>query len=98
MQLEPKPRLTMVHTSVDADGGPLSLITRLWSRRAASRCSLCPDCSARPMVFASACVVSTPGFIGNDEAAMHRLDVEGGDEVVWSGGESLWAELVEDEA
>lgn len=99
MPHQPKPRLTMVDTTVGADGQPLSRITRLWSHRAASKCSLCPGCSARPMLFASVCVVSTLGFIGNEEAATHRLDVEDGDEVVWAnGGETLWAELVEDEA
>jgi hypothetical protein len=99
MPHQPRPRLTMVDVVVGADGRPTSLITRLWSRRAASKCSLCPGCSALPMVFASVCVVSTLGFIGNDEAATHRLDVEDGDQVVWSnGGEALWAEPVEDEA
>ena len=99
MPHEPKPRLTMVDTTVGDDGQPISLITRLWARRDASKCSLCPSCSARTMTFASSCVVSTRGFIGNEEAASHRFDVEDGDEVVWAnGGETLWAELVEDEA
>ncbi|WP_165253346.1 hypothetical protein [Paludisphaera soli] len=98
MPHQPQPRLTMVDTTVGVDG-PISLITRIWSRRSASHCTLCPACSARPMLFASVCVVSTLGFIGNDEAATHRLDVEDGDKAVWSnGGETSWAELVEDEA
>ena len=78
MPHQPTPRLTMVDAVVGADGEPVSRITRIWSRRAASRCTLCPGCSARPMLFASACVVSTPGIIGNEEAAMHRLDVSQG--------------------
>lgn len=99
MSHQPLPRLTMVDVKVAADGGPLSLITRIWSRGAASSCSLCPTCGASPMAFASVCVVSTPGSVGGDEAATHRLDAEGGDEVVWSnGGETLWAELVDDAA
>lgn len=99
MSHEPKPRLTMIDTTVGDDGRPISLITRLWSSRAASKCTLCPACSARPMVFASVCVVSTLGFIGSEEAATHRLDAEDGDKVVWAnGGEALWAELIEDEA
>ncbi|AMV38415.1 hypothetical protein [Planctomyces sp. SH-PL62] len=99
MPHEPRPRLTMVDTAVGADGEPRSLITRIWSRRAASTCSLCPGCSARPMLLALLCTVATPGFVGSEEAATHRFDLEGGDEAVWSnGGETLWAELVEDEA
>jgi hypothetical protein len=98
MTREPRPRLTIVDAEVGGDGEPISVITRIWPRPAATRCTLCPRCDARPMLLASMCVVSTPGFIGNEEAAMHRFDAESGDEFPASAAaEVLWAELVEDD-
>jgi hypothetical protein len=99
MLREPRPRLTIVETNIGSDGEPLSLITRIWPRLAAACCTLCPRCDARPMLLASMCVISTPGFIGNEEAAMHRFDAGAGDAFPASvEAEELWAELVEDDS
>lgn len=97
MTREPRPRLTMVDTAVGPDGGPVSLITRIWPRTTSSTCILCPRCNARPMLIASLCLVATPGFIGHEEAAMYRFDAEAGDAFPDAEQpEEEWAELVED--
>jgi len=98
MMREPRPRLTIVDTKVGSDGEPLSLITRIWPRLAVTRCTLCPRCDARPMLLASMCVIATRGFVGNEEAAMHRFDADSGDEFpAVIEAEGVWAELVEDD-
>ena len=71
---EPLPRMTRVSTFAGPEGEPLSFITRIWRKSAARRCSLCPECNRRSLALFSMCVVVTPGFIGDEDAAMHRFE------------------------
>jgi hypothetical protein len=70
---EPRPRLTRVSTFAGPDGEPFSFITRIWRKSAARRCTLCPTCNRKSLVLLSMCAVTTPGFISEEDAAMHRF-------------------------
>jgi hypothetical protein len=72
--VEPRPRVTRVATFAGADGEPLSFITRIWRKSAARRCTLCPTCNRQSLAIFSMCVVVTPGFISDEDAAMHRFE------------------------
>ncbi|WP_165253208.1 hypothetical protein [Paludisphaera soli] len=90
----PRPLLTKVDTRASDGGEPISLITRIWTRRGALRCNLCPLCNAQPAFVVSLCMVSIPGFISDEQAAMHRFNAEAGDELaVFLGSEARRIDL-----
>lgn len=78
MDNEPRPLMTTVGTF--ATDPIMSFITRLWRTEDARRCRLCPSCAALlDDNDRASCFVATPGFISDEDAAMHRLDTTTGD-------------------
>ncbi|WP_165251265.1 hypothetical protein [Paludisphaera soli] len=73
MDEPPRPKFTRVATLAGPDGEPLSFITRIWRKGAARRCTLCPTCNRQSLAIFSMCVVVTPGFVDDEEAAMHAF-------------------------
>jgi hypothetical protein len=71
---EPRPKITRVSTFAGPDGEPFSFITRIWRKSAARRCKLCPTCNRQSLAIFSMCAVATPGFISDEDAAMHRFE------------------------
>jgi len=74
MSNTPTPKLTRVDTFVGSDGEPFSFITRIWKKKDARACTLCPECNCKSLTLMSLCAVVTPGFIGEEEAATHRFE------------------------
>ncbi len=74
MSSEPRPKLTRVATFVGSDGEPFSFITRVWRKKDARACSLCPSCNCKPLTLMALCAVVTPGFISDEDAAVHRFE------------------------
>ena len=74
MSNDPKPRLTRVDTFVGSDGEPFSFITRIWKKKDAKACTLCPTCNRKSLTLMSLCAVVTPGFISDEDAATHRFE------------------------
>ena len=74
MSNEPRPKITRVTTFVGEDGEPFSIIARIWRKSAARRCTLCPTCNRQSLAIFSLCSVVTPGFISDEDAAVHRFE------------------------
>lgn len=74
MSSEPRPKLTRVSTFVGSDGEPFSFITRVWRKKDAKACTLCPTCNHKPLTLMALCAVVTPGFISDQDAAGHRFE------------------------
>jgi hypothetical protein len=77
----PGPADVGVMTQLDPGDRITSFVTRLWRPEDVPRCTLCPTCRARPVppLELSMCIVGIRGFIGDDEARLHRLDESAGD-------------------
>lgn len=73
MSSEPKPRETRVATFVGPDGEPFSFITRIWRKKDAKACALCPTCNRQSLTLMALCAVATPGFVSDEDAASHRF-------------------------
>lgn len=75
----PEPVGCSVSIHAAGDGAVASMIVRLWQPESAASCRLCPRCNARRVGVHSACLVVVPGFLGDEEARMHRFDEASGD-------------------
>ncbi|WP_337176037.1 hypothetical protein [Paludisphaera sp.] len=73
MSSQPRPRQTRVDTFVGPDGEPFSFITRIWKKKDAKACELCPECNRKSLSLMSLCAVVTPGFISDEDAEGHRF-------------------------